>query len=227
MKKKPFNKALAVLLAVMMLSGTAVVSQTTGFLSVNASAVTGVQAELIDSGICGESAAYTLDKNGTLTISGSGAIYESVFAAGTYEFAENVTSIVFAEDSEITDIGAYAFCGLPNITAITVPATVASIADSAFGECGALTTVTIASTFVKLHPDAFRNCPNIENLAFTAHDGATIQGALYGLPETTQLTMQPFSKIYKAAGKSFTGPSVAYISPNMTMQCCTGRIRNP
>ena len=66
-------------------------------MSVTASAVTGTAAEIIDSGMCGESAAYTLDGEGTLTISGSGVVNESVFAGATYAFADSVTSVVFAE----------------------------------------------------------------------------------------------------------------------------------
>ena len=210
MKKQLLKKTLAASLAVMMLSSTAVVSQTAGFLSVTASAVTGAAAETLDSGSCGELATYRLDSEGTLTISGRGAVNESAFAGTNYALANKVTSIVFAEGSEITDIGAYAFCGLPNLASVTVSETVASIADSAFGECNALTAVTIASTFVKLHPDAFRDSPNIETLAFTAFDGATIQGALYGLPETAQVTMTPFSKIYTPAQKYLYGPAIAY-----------------
>ena len=210
MKKQLLKKMLAASLAVLLLSGTAVIPQATGFLSVSASALTGSSWDTIDSGSCGETSTYMLNGEGTLTISGSGVVDESVFAVETYDFADSIISVVFAERSEITDIGAYAFCGLPNLGSVTIPETVASIADSAFGECEALTSVTIASSSVKLHPDAFRDSTSIETLAFTALDGTTIQGALYGLPEMATVTMHPFSKIYKPAGKYFTGPSVAY-----------------
>ena len=209
MKNKLLRRTLSGTLAVMMLASMATAAQVSGSFTLSASAVVD-KATVIDSGACGEFAAYTLDSGGKLTVSGSGAVNGSAFAGDTYAYANSVTSVEFAEGSEITDIGAYAFCGLPNLATVTVSGTVESIADSAFGECGALTEVNIASAFVKLHPDAFRACTAIETLAFTAFDGATIQGALYGLPETAQVTMQPFSEIYTPPQKYLYGPSVAY-----------------
>ena len=232
MKTKLLKRALAVALAVTMLTPMTVMPGT-GFSALNVFAVNNSAPSVIDSGTCGETAAYTLDSEGTLTISGSGIISESAFAVGVYSHAEDITSIVFAPGSSITEIGAYAFSGLSDLQTVQLPETVGSIghhtfsecsalttvtvassenlaiADSAFGECSGLTSVTIDSVFVKLHPDAFSGSENIETIAFTAFDGTTIQGALYGLPETAQITMQPFSKLYTPAQKYLWGNTAA------------------
>ena len=207
MKKKLLKRIIAVSLAVTMTASMTAVTQSVGTMSLTASAAT--SWDVIDSGQCGETATYTLNGIGELTISGSGAVYESAFASGSYAYADSVISVVFAEGSTITDLCANSFSGLTNLQTVTIADTVVSIAGGSFSNCGALTSVSVASTFVKLHPDAFSGSTAIQTLAFTALDGTTIQGELYGLAETAQVIMQPFSKIYKPAGKSFTGSSAA------------------
>lgn len=256
MKKQLLKKTFAASLAVMMLSSTAVVSQTTGLLSLTASAVTGTAAEIIDSGSCGETAAYKLDSEGTLTISGEGKVSDFAFSGSTYAKKDNIRKLVFAAGSSITEIGEEAFSGLDYLETIVFPSTLTTIGNSAFRNNSGLVNITftgaelaigvsafegmtflqtlnigvtdnlslaanafsystvrnitIASSFVKLHPDALSETPFLETLGFTAFDGTTVQGALYGLPETAQVTMPPFSKLYTPAQKYLSGPSVAY-----------------
>ena len=55
-------------------------AQTAGLMSLTASAVG--SATVVDSGLCGDTATYTLDNNGVLTISGTGGIYANAFKSG-------------------------------------------------------------------------------------------------------------------------------------------------
>lgn len=151
MRNKPLKRFLSAALAVTMLTPMAVLPMPTGFSPLVASA-----AAVVDSGELG-GGTYTLDSEGTLTITG-----------------------------DTIEIGADAFAGK------------------------VLQNIIIDAEFVKLHPDAFRGIDTIETICFTRLDGTTIQGALYGLPETATVTMQPFSKIYTPAQKYLYGPSVAY-----------------
>ena len=233
MKKNLLKRILAASLAVTMTTSLPAVTQAAGIAMLTASAAVNAPVTVVDSGICGDTATYTLDSTGKLTILGSGAVSENAFAGGIYAYADSVTAIEFEAGSAITALGANSFNGLTGLQTVTlapsieliadrafyscsalssvrIASTNVSIAASAFGSCGALASVDIASTFVKLHPDAFSGSTGIEALAFTALDGTTIQGALYGLPETAEVTVMPFSKIYSPAGKYFTGPSVAY-----------------
>ena len=85
-------------------------------------------ASVVETGSCGENATYTLDEDGTLVISGAGAIEKNAFRErkdikeiviekGITEIGQNVFSncsnlqkIVIGEDISFIDMGAFAGC---------------------------------------------------------------------------------------------------------------------
>ena len=117
MRSKPLKRMLAISLAVTMLTPVSVL-QSADFSSLIVSAAGVTQAVIVENGICGETATYTLDDQGTLTILGSGAVGESAFAGGVYANAPDVLNIVFAPGSTIQEIGAGAFSGLENLQTV-------------------------------------------------------------------------------------------------------------
>ena len=123
---------------------------------------------------------WTLDANGTLTISGTGAmkdynsddnpspvyknsnvkkivIEDSVTSIGAYAFYDcSLTSITIPDS--ITSIGKYAFDGCSSLTSITIPSSVTSIEDSAFSYCRSLTSITIPDSVTSIGNSAFYDC---------------------------------------------------------------------
>lgn len=100
------------------------------------------------SGQCGNNLTWTLD-NGTLTISGKGAMWdwdnEWYGFCGVLDQADEVTSVVV--ESGVTSIAYEAFNWLENMTSVTIPKTVTAIGCSAFlVGCDALTTINYAGT---------------------------------------------------------------------------------
>ncbi len=108
-------------------------------------------------GSCGENLTWTIDDNGVLTISGSGAMYN--FGNGDYVSINPVTKEQVADGtegairvcrwnghfdkikkvvigSEVESISAYAFKGCYNLENVNVPDVVISIDPSAFDGCG-------------------------------------------------------------------------------------------
>ena len=85
------------------------------------------------SGQCGNNLTWTLD-NGTLTISGKGAMWdwdnEWYGFCGVLDQADEVTSVVV--ESGVTSIAYEAFNWLENMTSVTIPKTVTAIGCSAF-----------------------------------------------------------------------------------------------
>ena len=63
----------------------------------------------------------------------------------------------------VTSIGAMAFEGNGNLTAIAIPASVTSIGDNAFASCG-LTTITIPDGVQSIDVSAFSGCSNLESV---------------------------------------------------------------
>lgn len=124
-----------------------------------------VSADEVDSGNCGESVTWSLDSNGILTISGSGAVSDSQESPVPWSYySYDIVEVVIEEG--ITSFGNQAFSGFPCLEKISLPSTLTSIGASAFSESGSLTTVTFASNS-KLNAvpvSAFYGCTNLTTI---------------------------------------------------------------
>ena len=124
---------------------------------------------------------WTLYDNGTLEISGDGAmtnltnynlypwhavsykvnkivIGKGVTSIGNYAFAygfKNAESIVFESGSALDRIGVVAFMNVANVKDIVLPDTVAYIGAYAFGDCYALETLAVSQMAAYIAPTAF------------------------------------------------------------------------
>lgn len=140
------------------------------------------------SGTCGTNLTWLLDDTGTLTISGSGDMYnfgeispweeymeditkvvfeDTVTSIGEYafEYCTNLTEVVFP--SSLTSIGIKAFIGCESLTEITFPFGTSTIGDSSFRECTNLTKVTFPSSIVLIDGAAFAECPELKEMYFS------------------------------------------------------------
>ena len=107
-----------------------------------------IAASAESSGNCGDSGSnvtWSLDDNGTLTISGSGKIedYRSDIDQPWYSNRSDITSVVI--EPGVTSIGSLAIYKCSNLTSITIPNSVTSIVNLAFWDCDSLTIVYIPS----------------------------------------------------------------------------------
>lgn len=88
-----------------------------------------------DSGSCGENATWTLKTDGTLIISGSGAVDDS----SEYQWNDKKVKYLVIEEG-ITDIGESAFINFKKLTGtLKLPESLVSIGDRAFSGCDGLT----------------------------------------------------------------------------------------
>lgn len=110
------------------------------------------------SGNCGDSATWTLDNSGLLTISGSGAMtdYPRGMEVPWYDQQLSITDVVI-EDG-ITHIGRVCFFDLDNLTSVSIPDSVTSIASSAFSSCPKLTNITLPAGVTSIDKMAFESC---------------------------------------------------------------------
>ena len=130
----------------------------------------GAMADEAKSGTCGENLTWTLDGDGTLTISGTGKMYDYDYsdykkAAPWIRDMYKIKSVVI-EDG-VTSIGSEAFYatdGYPNITKVTIPSSVESIGGRAFHDCTALTEVTIPNGVKSIGGSAFLNCNKLMSI---------------------------------------------------------------
>ncbi len=145
------------------------------------------------SGTCGENVTWTLDDEGTLTISGTGEMYDYGDSCDTPwdAFSEEIKNIVLQEgitnvgecafgscilletvslpDSLLT-IGEYGFYGCP-LTEIKLPGNVTSIGKLAFANCKELQTITIPASVKTIGEDVFQNCKSLKNVYYEGRYG--------------------------------------------------------
>ena len=117
--------------------------------------------KIIASGSCGGSAEWSLTEDGTLTISGTGAMenYSDKSAQSWYGHADAINSVIISDG--ITHIGKRAFSGCSALTEITIPDSVTSIDDFAFYDCYNLSDVYYSgseSDWSKIKIYDFNNC---------------------------------------------------------------------
>lgn len=161
------------------------------------------------SGTCGKNLTWTLDDNGTLTISGQGAmenyhvkiIDRGWGISGTApwsDFGESINAVII-EDG-VTYIGERAFesyngykefvsgdCN--NLEIATIPASVKIIGAEAFSGCRNLTSVTIFDGVKSIGYGTFEDCSNLRNITIPASVKTIGVGAFSGCRNLTSVTI--------------------------------------
>lgn len=117
------------------------------------------------SGTCGENLTWTLDDEGTLTISGRGAMknYYLFSWAASWCFSRELLRKVVIEDG-VTTIGNYAFVGCTGLTSVIIPDSVTRIGFGAFCVCTSLTSVIIPDSVTTIGDGAFYGCTGLTNV---------------------------------------------------------------
>ena len=125
---------------------------------------------VVESGRAGASLTWTLTRNGTLTISGTGDMYDAgIGRAPWYYCKESIKKVVIEKGA--TSIGDHMFWYCYNMANITIPDGVASIGERAFLQCGGLTGVTIPQSVTSIEKDAFCDCQQLTSI--TIPNGVT------------------------------------------------------
>ena len=116
---------------------------------------------------------WTLYEDGTLTISGTGAMksYRNDDSPAVQK-KDNVKKVVI-EDG-VTSIGESAFYSCKSLTSITIPDSVTSIGFTAFYACSSLTSITIPGSVTSMERSAFEFCTGLKSV--TISDGVTSIG---------------------------------------------------
>lgn len=165
-------------------------------------------ANIVDSGECGDNVTWTLDSDGLLTISGTGAML-SHEGFGWYPWFVHHTEIRRLEiENGVTSIGDYAFANYSleqiniseSVTTIGIgafefscpesfyiPGTVSDIGKLAFGSSSRLEHITIGNGATTIPDEAFRGCWSLSNITIPISVTSIGSGAFMGCDKLTDV----------------------------------------
>lgn len=163
MMKKSTKKAISCLMAVMLVMVSVMIAP------IEVSAET--PPSIIADGKCGENLTWTLDDNGTLTVSGTGDMWNYDYAIPEWSsdikkkpgenYRDKITAIYINDG--VTSIGGSAFSECSVLTSVTIPDSVTMIGAIAFSGCKALENITIPDSVMRIGSYAFNNTAYYNN----------------------------------------------------------------
>ena len=183
----------------------------------------GTTGNIIDGGQCGVNAFWKLDRDYTLTISGTGAMYdyptgdnrdstspwpvwdvkridvqEGITTIGAYAFCYTVNATALSLPDSLTTIGQDAFCCYGG-TEIVVPDKVTSIGDFAFNTCNNLQTITLPAGLQNIGI-CFIECDALKTINFggTMEQWLVCGGGQSTFPTTTSVVCQGGGTLYRS-----------------------------
>ena len=119
---------------------------------------------------CGDNLTWVFEEDGTLTVSGSGAMWDKT--AFAIQFPWEATGIpvkkVIVEEG-VTSIGALVFCDT-DVVSVTLPSTLTKIGDRAFKWCDSLEEINLPDSLTYLGIEAFY-CTKLEEVTIPAGIG--------------------------------------------------------
>lgn len=114
---------------------------------------------LLASGTCGNNLSWTLDKEGTLIISGIGGMESS---PSWRENKDKIKTVIINDG--VTSICEGAFSNCDNLVSFTIPDSVTFIGWSVFASCDSLTNVSIPYGLKSIGESMFQNCDNLTSV---------------------------------------------------------------
>lgn len=128
-------------------------------------------SEAVTAGKCGDSLTWSLSSDGTLTISGTGDMYD--FGYNEYpcpwrkyenDLSAQITHVVI--ENGVTSIGNSAFYQLTNLADVVIPEGITRIGNDAFSMCSSLPEVALPSSLSSLGTQAFALCSALTGIDF-------------------------------------------------------------
>ncbi len=152
-------------------------------------------ADIVASGTCGaqgDNLTWTLDSDGTLTISGTGEMHDYNYfyldnRTPWFDYNEQIKTVIVK--SGVTSIGTYAFYDFGALTQVDIADTVRSIGDYAFFECWVLSNVVLHNGITSIGDEAFGSCPVLTDITLPASLTSIGEGAFSGCIKLEQITI--------------------------------------
>ena len=171
-------------------------------------------AAAVASGKCGDNASWKLDAEGTLTISGTGRMYDYEWPAdrgGTTppwlanKYRDSIRALHVEQG--ITYIGRCAFDSCGNLSDVTLPTSLRIIGQCAFNDCTALRSIQLPEGLTTIMEDAF-NAAGLVSITFPSTLGELRDGAFMNCEKLQSLRLPE--------GLTTIGNWAFYCNPNIS-----------
>jgi len=131
-----------------------------------------IPSSVIDIGYCAfdectSLTAINVDSANTVYSSQDGVLYNKG-KTGLIQYPAGKTGSTFTIPSSVTSIGESAFGGCTGLTGVTIPDNVTSIGYLAFSNCRSLTGITIGNGVTSIGSAAFLSCKSLTSVTFKA-----------------------------------------------------------
>lgn len=152
------------------------------------------------SGSCGENLTWSFSEDGTLTISGDGAMDDysnnSTNRSPWDSYRYKIEKVVF--NGEPINIGNNAFYSCENLTDVNIPDSVTRLGECSFFQCRSLNDVTIPNSVTSIEKNAFGQCIVLADV--TISNGLTsIEDFVFYNCALTSVTIPEGVKIIKGS----------------------------
>ena len=205
--KKQWKRLVALSSAAVMAAGTLLYFPTDALQNIS----WGITASAEETGTVkwtkteGDNLTWTLYDNGTLTISGSGAMQDYAYNSPAF-YNSNIKKVVIEEG--VTSIGNNAFPNCTGLESIEIPSGVTSIGDFAFSRCSRLTSITIPSSVTSIEASAFEDCRSLTSI--------TILGGVTSIGNTAFKNCSSLTEITILGGVTSIGNSAFKYCSSLT-----------
>ncbi len=119
-----------------------------------------------------------------------------------------ITSVVFADGSQCTSIGDYAFYNRTGLTGLAMPESVTSIGEYAFSGCTSLKNITIPQSVKSIGAYAFLGCTRLESITIPENVTSIGAYAFSGCTSLLTITFDDTSTWFITLGSNLTGTNI-------------------
>ena len=169
-------------------------------------------AGIVASGTCGaqgDNLAWSLDSDGTLTISGTGEMHDYYQQKKPWsDYNEQIKTVIVK--SGVKSIGNYAFRECGDLTKVDIADTVRSIGNYAFRDCSVLSSVVLRNGITSIGDYAFQFCWVLTDITLPASLISIGEGAFSGCNKLEQITIP--NSVASIGGFAFSGCPIKSIS---------------
>lgn len=161
-------------------------------------AQTAPAVETVASGTCGKNLTWVLDNEGTLTISGTGEMwdFEEYEEIPWRDFCTEISSVEV--ESGVTSIGDRAFSDFYVLHSVQLPDTLRAIGTYAFESCTDLETITIPEGVESISAYAIWCCENLQSIIIPASTRNIEEGNFKSCIRQQSITVTPGNEAYSS-----------------------------